>query len=91
LRDRRLASAKFRRQHQVGPYVLDFYCREYRLAIEADGGQHLSDEGMRADAERAQYLAARRIRCIRFTNLEALRESEAVIEAIYQALGSPSP
>ena len=46
LRDRRLAGAKFRRQHPTGPYIVDFCCVERRLIVEVDGGQH-------AQAERA--------------------------------------
>ncbi|MEK7751746.1 MAG: endonuclease domain-containing protein, partial [Acidobacteriota bacterium] len=50
LRGRQLAGEKFRRQHQVGPYILDYYCPSQKIAIEADGGQHLTVEGLARDA-----------------------------------------
>jgi very-short-patch-repair endonuclease len=46
LRDRQLYGLKFRRQYPVGPYVLDFYCYEYKLCIELDGGQHYESAGI---------------------------------------------
>ena len=91
LRGRQLAGAKFRRQHQFGPYILDFYCPDHNLAIEADGGQHYSDDGEAKDAARTRYLEASGIRVLRFTNLEILQQTDAVVEAICRALGDPSP
>ena len=91
LRNRQLAGTKFRRQHQFGPYILDFYCAQHNLAVEADGGQHYSDNGVARDAERTRYLNAHGIRVLRFTNLEILQETEAVVEVICRALGEPSP
>jgi very-short-patch-repair endonuclease len=62
LRDRRVNRRKFRRQHPLEPYVLDFYCAELSLAIELDGGQHNSDEGRARDEQRAAYSALQRHR-----------------------------
>src|SRR5438876_8061874 len=56
LRGRHLHGAKFRRQQPYGPYVLDFYCHEHRLAIEADGGQHLDSGQAARDSARTRYL-----------------------------------
>ncbi len=90
LRDRRLANAKFQRQKPVGPYFLDFYCHEYKLAIELDGGQH--DEQRERDAKRDAYLADRGIRVLRFWNNQVLDEIEAVLAAIWATLqDAPSP
>ncbi|MGA8221784.1 MAG: DUF559 domain-containing protein, partial [Candidatus Acidiferrales bacterium] len=50
LRDRRLGGFKFRRQHPVDRYILDFYCAERRLAVEADGGQHRDSQAQKCDA-----------------------------------------
>ena len=91
LRNRQVGGAKSGRQHQFGPYILDFYWPEYRLAIEADGGQHLSACGSARDEVRARYLGREGIRVLRFSNLESLQETEGVLEAIWQALGEPSP
>jgi len=86
VRDRRLDGAKFRRQHEFGPYVLDFYCPEQRLALEADGGQHYEPRRVQADHERASYLESQGVRVLRFTNLEILREREGVIGRIQQEM-----
>jgi type I restriction enzyme S subunit len=96
LRGRQIANAKFRRQHAFPPYILDFYCHELKLAVELDGGQHNVDAGQRRDARRDEYLAGHGIRVLRFWNNEVLRETEAVLEAIYAAVvegscGVPSP
>ena len=55
LRDRRFAAYKFRRQHHLGPYALDFYCSEARYKIELDGGQHGFPEAQARDAKRDAY------------------------------------
>ena len=80
--------AKFRRQHPAGRYILDFFCVESKLAIEADGAQHLTSDGVAADEERTRYLTQRGIRVLRFTDREILLESEAVIRVIEAALGT---
>ncbi|WP_255556459.1 DUF559 domain-containing protein [Methylococcus sp. Mc7] len=86
LRNQQLAGAKFRRQHSLPPYILDFYCHALKLAVELDGGQHNSAEGQQRDARRSAYLEERGIRVLRFWNNDVLRETEAVLEAIYQAV-----
>jgi len=96
LRNQQLANAKFRRQHAVPPYILDFYCNELKLAVELDGGQHNQPTGRAHDARRTEYLHARGIEVLRFWNHDVLRDTEAVLEAIYQAIEAnrvmaPSP
>ena len=49
LRNRRLAGFKFRRRHEFGPYILDFFCFEQRLVVEADGALHFPPEGLEAE------------------------------------------
>jgi len=88
LRGRQLAGHKFRRQHEFGGFVLDFYCADARLAIEVDGGQHFSEQGALHDEERTQFLEANGIRVLRFTNTEVLSELDAVGEAILRELTS---
>ena len=90
LRNRRFFKVKFRRQHPVAPYVLDFYCHEERLGIELDGGQHNEPDKRRADEERTAFLKSKGIRIIRFWNNEVLQETEAVLERLYHAL-TPTP
>ena len=88
LRNRRLASRKFRRQHTVGRFILDFYCQEERLAVEVDGPVHETQR--RADGERQQILESMGIRFLRLS--AALIESDlpAALAAIEEAL-SPGP
>ncbi|HDQ99768.1 MAG TPA: endonuclease domain-containing protein [candidate division WOR-3 bacterium] len=84
LRDRRLAGAHFRRQHPVGPFVVDFCCLDARLIIEVDGGEH--SVRVRQDQNRDQFLAGRGFRVLRFWNHEVLRQTEAILQAIAAAL-----
>ena len=90
LRNRRLADAKFRRQHPVGRYILDFYCDHAKLAVELDGGQH--GEQQAYDAERDAWLQSQGITVLRFWNNDVLASTESVLETIHSALTkSPSP
>ncbi|OIR18027.1 hypothetical protein GALL_13530 [mine drainage metagenome] len=84
LRNRRIAGAKFRRQHPVGRYILDFYCDEKRLGIELDGGQH--SEAVEYDKQRDSWLRVQGIQVLRFWNNQMLTETEVVLEVIYQAI-----
>ncbi|MEZ4553756.1 MAG: endonuclease domain-containing protein [Dehalococcoidia bacterium] len=79
LRDRRLDGLKFRRQHPVGPFVLDFYCVELRLAIEVDGGVHSTEEQAHHDADRQAVLEEAGIRFIRIPAADIEADLEAVI------------
>ena len=92
LRNRRIAGAKFRRQHPVGRYILDYYCVENKLGVELDGGQH--GEALDYDQRRDDWLRTQGILVLRFWNNQMLTETEAVMEAIYQtivATGTPLP
>ena len=62
LRKGRLAGLRFRRQHPIGPYILDFYCPSARLAVEVDGFAHDSAARVRHDDNRQAWLAQRGIR-----------------------------
>jgi len=86
LRDRQMAGAKFRRQHSLGPYILDFCCPEARLAIELDGGQHAFEKQIRHDEQRSRYLADHGIQELRFWNNEVLENTEGVLEKIWSVL-----
>ena len=77
---------KFRRQHTVGPYTLDFYCPAARLAVELDGGQHCEGSQRERDFVRDAWLEKQGIRVLRYSDCDMLLEAEAVEEAIWQAL-----
>jgi very-short-patch-repair endonuclease len=83
LRDRQLDGHKFRRQHPIGPYILDFFCEERRLAIEVDGGQHTAER----DAPRTAWLAGHGIRILRFWNNDVLNNLPGVLETICAEAG----
>lgn len=84
LRARRLGGHRFRRQHPLGPYVLDLYCPEARLAVEIDGSGHL--DRTEADEARTRWLAARGVRVLRVWNHEVSGQLEAVLQRILEAL-----
>jgi very-short-patch-repair endonuclease len=90
LRNRRLCGRHFRRQHPVGTHVVDFICIEARLVVEVDGAQHLEQAVISSDADRTRYLNPVGLNVLRFNNREVLLETNAVVEAIMEAL-SPSP
>ena len=76
LRDRQLGGYKFRRQHHIGPFIVDFVCLKKKLIIEVDGGQH--GKQLESDANRSDYLKERGYRVLRFWNNEVLGEKESV-------------
>ncbi len=87
----RFDEVKFRRQHPVPPYIADFCCVAVRMIVELDGSQH-SDE---VDAARTRYLESQGWRILRFWDNEVLLETEAVLDAIWNAVNertlSPTP
>jgi very-short-patch-repair endonuclease len=80
LRGNALEGLRFRRQHAVDRFVLDFYCSTRTLAVEVDGPVH--DAQRERDGERTAALALRGIRVIRFTNDEVLSDVCEVVERI---------
>ncbi|MDT8441414.1 MAG: endonuclease domain-containing protein [Desulfuromonadales bacterium] len=86
LRRRQLGGFRFRRQHPIERYVLDFYCCEAKLAIELDGGQHNEPEGKERDKERTAWLGSKGISVIRFWNNEVVSDRDGVLEQIYEEL-----
>ncbi len=96
LRNRQLSGAKFRRQFSIGKYILDFYSPEYKLGIEADGGQHYEDEGRRKDKLRTSELSQVGVQILRFSDREILNNIEGVYQIIQESIekkkgSSPSP
>ena len=83
VRDRRLTRYKFRRQHPVGDFIVDFACTEFRLVIELDGGQHADDP---ADIRRTAWLEGQGWKVIRFWNNDILTNTDGVLQAILRAL-----
>lgn len=88
LQRRQLRGRRFRRQHGVGPYVLDFYCPAERLAIELDGAVHADPVRHAYDAVRTRHLAGVGIRVLRFENRAVFDAPEVVLATIEAAFGA---
>ena len=82
LRNRHLDGAKFGRQHPIGPYIADFFCRDARLVIKLDGSQHGEERGRQADERRTEYFENRGYRVLRFWNEEVLDNIDGVLDTI---------
>lgn len=92
LRDRRMSGFKFRRQHPIGRFIVDFYCPERHLAIELDGGQHFEPAAQVYDERRTTFLQNQGITVLRFSNDLIFQELQAVLEMIFRVLREgPSP
>jgi len=87
LKGSRLDGRKFRRQHSVGKYVLDFYCPEERLAVELDGQVHHSESAVLRDRERDLFLDHCGIKILRFENRLVFEATEGVLSAIRNHFG----
>ena len=86
LRDRRLGGYKFRRQHPVCGYILDFYCPEKKVAVELDGGQHDLDEQMEYDQIRTNILESVGIKVLRYWDNAVLQNPDGVLDDILEEL-----
>jgi type I restriction enzyme, R subunit len=91
LRNRQLLRFKFRLQHQLGLYIVDFYCKEADLVIECDGGIHSKNETWHHDQSREAYMSTLGLRTLRFTNNEVLEETERVLNEISDYLRAAQP
>lgn len=88
---RQSLGAKFRRQHPIGRYIVDFCCIEHRLIIELDGSQHGEEKTVRYDEARTKEFEAQGLRVLRFWNNDVLLQPDVVMEAIWDALYNPLP
>lgn len=86
LRRRQILGLRFRRQVPIGPYIADFACLESKIIIEIDGSQHLNSEH---DRVRDRFLRECGFRLLRYWSHDVLRETDAVMEAIYKAVKMP--
>jgi len=87
VRDRRLAGFKFVRQKSIGPYVVDFVCRDHNVIVEVDGGQHAESE---SDQVRDCYLTSEGYRVLRFWNSDVPGNIDGVLQEILASLNSTS-
>jgi very-short-patch-repair endonuclease len=84
LRAHKLAGIGFRRQHAIGPYIVDFCAPRAKIIIELDGSQHLDQQEY--DAARTRFLENRGYKVLRFWNSEVMNQIEGVIGSILDAL-----
>ena len=82
LRNRKLNGLKFRRQHPIGPFVVDFYCAEHKLVIELDGEIHLNKDISFRDIEREKSLCSTGLEVLRIQNYEVINSINSVIYKI---------
>jgi very-short-patch-repair endonuclease len=86
LRARGLSGLKFVRQEPIGPYFADFLCREIGLVVEVDGATHTTEDELRHDERRENFLRARGYRVVRVVNDDVYRNLNGVVETILAAI-----
>lgn|SRR5690606_6834773 len=84
LRAKRFMNLKFRRQHVIEHYIVDFYCHEIGLVIELDGSQHGTEDAIEYDTERTKFLEALGFIVVRYWNYDVLGRTDVVLEDLWQ-------
>ena len=82
IKNRKMLSYDFDRQRQIDNYIIDFYCKDLRLAIEVDGITHEGEVAMRKDEQRQEKLEALGVSFLRFDALLVMNNVEAVLKAV---------
>ena len=88
LRGKQILGVQFYRQKPIGPYVVDFHAPAAKLVVEVDGSQHFKEAGQLRDRKRDAYLESQGQHVLRFDNLQAMKETEAVLETIHGVVGA---
>jgi very-short-patch-repair endonuclease len=91
LRNRNLARWKFRRQHPIDRYIVDFVTLDGKLIVEVDGDMHSSTHAISRDAERTRILDSFGFRVVRVTNIDVYENLPGVLEMIYRELRHGDP
>ena len=89
LRDRRFLNLKFRRQHQIGDYIADFYCHEKQLVIELDGSIHRRSDVQKKDQQRDASLKSLGFNIVRIPNALVINQPEQVLNQLAESFPSP--
>jgi len=87
LRGKQLYGLKFRRQHPIYRFILDFYCHQHKLAVEIDGHSHFEPSQQEYDQARTEWLTQQGMRMIRFTNHDVETNIKGVLDEIARACG----
>lgn len=88
LKGRQLSGRKFRRQHSIGNYIVDFYCPQENLVVELDGEHHFWDEEMQHDSARTHYLTQLGLQLIRFENKWVFEDIDSVLTTIQKTFNA---
>ena len=91
LKNKQVFNARFRRQHPIGIFIVDFYCHEFKLAIEIDGEIHLEKEVIDYDDGRTHDIEKLGVRILRFTNDQVYNNIDIVLQEILHVLSSSNP
>ncbi len=91
LKNRQVFKARFRRQHPIDIFIVDFYCHEFKLAIEIDGEIHLKKEVIDYDDGRTHDLEKHGVRILRFTNDQVFNNIDKIIREILEAVSPQNP
>ena len=86
LKNRQFHNLKFKRQHPIGDYIVDFICKEVKVIIEIDGGQHNELENINYDKVRTEFLNSLGYKVIRFWNNEVYENIESVLSKLEQEI-----
>ena len=89
LRRKQILDIQFYRQKPIGNYIVDFYAPKAGPVIEVDGSQHTQPHQANKDTKRDEFLAKEGLRVLRFNNLEVLKNTDAVIEKVFEEIKSP--
>lgn len=85
---RQLGGLKFRRQHGIGGFIVDFYCVQKKLIIEIDGDSHFQDGAQARDMERTNYLESLGYNVIRYTNLDVVNNLDGIMQDLLEKISS---
>ena len=91
LRDKKIFRTKFRKQHPIWIFIVDFYCHEYKLAIEVDGEVHKDKNQGEYDLGRTAELDKYGIKVIRFTNDQIIYDINSVLTKILEIITELTP
>ncbi len=91
LRGLRVIGLRFRRQHAIGNYIVDFICLEKKLILEIDGGQHNEQHTIQKDDARTKWLESEGYHVLRFWNNDVVLNTDGVLEKILEVLHRTTP
>jgi len=90
LKNKQFKGFKFRRQHPIHKFIVDFYCHKLKLIIEIDGGYHKTRAQREADLERSKLLEFQGLQEIRFTNEDVFNNIDEVLKKLEQKINALS-